>query len=197
MKKKYVARILLMLLVIAMGAAIWGLVILLRGPDSVIKDNTYIHRRIHFEFRIPAGWMAKEMTGKESSKIILRKYGSGKSTDPSAYLPLISMDFSQVVVSSRDPILFQMNEDIAAVKAESSFYKNMRIKIKDVLKSSRFDAEGRLSYEFTGVQLGRGQITEKRYARKGERLVWFTLSDFEESFNNKVLEEILATLKFN
>lgn len=197
MKKKHVARILLMILIIAIGAGIWGLVILLQGPESVIKDNTYIHRRIHFEFRIPAGWIAKEMTDKDSAEIILRKYGSGKGTDASAYLPVVSMNFSKVVVSGRDPILFQMNEDIAGVKAESSFYKNMRIKIKDVLKSSRFSAEGRLSYEFTGLQLGREQITEKRYARKGERLVWFTLSDFEETFNNKVLEEILATLKFN
>jgi len=196
MKRKYVARLILLLLFIGMCGCIAGVIKLMQGPEVVIEEGWFIQRKHEFKFKIPSGWIITKAPDENAAQYLLRPYGFTKTINAADYLPTIALQYGESQAQGKAGILYALNTDYSSIKSDSGYYRNLKLDDKKVRTHPRFSAVGLLSYGYTGIYENQRQITEIRYYVKGDLLITFMLADFEGRFNNRVLNELEETLYF-
>lgn len=196
MKRKYVARLILLGLLLMMGGCVYLMIKVIQGPDVRIQEGFFVHRKHEFRFKIPAGWILTKAPKGMDAKYILRKYGFRKTIDPADWFPALAINYDVGTFNEATAIRSAMANDMDTIKADSQSYRNLRILEKEIKKHPRLKNIGILSYRYTGIYQQQNQMTEKRYLVHGKLLVTFSLADFEDRFSNKVLDEIIESFCF-
>ncbi|MCM8775487.1 MAG: hypothetical protein NC930_03955 [Candidatus Omnitrophica bacterium] len=197
MEKKNIARLIILIAIGFLGGCCFLFGKWIQGPEVKLKDGYYIQRKLRFHFKIPDGWILLKTPDKKMAKHILRLDGYHEMPDTSAYLPTLAIDYETVPQESKYLIRLRMNEDIASIQADREHYAGQKIKANDIRNHPKFAFQGRLVYSYIGFHKNQIQITEKRYLIKNKVLIKLTLGDFESKVNNRVLEEILASMSFD
>ncbi|MBI3313986.1 MAG: hypothetical protein HYZ83_07105 [Candidatus Omnitrophica bacterium] len=194
---KWIARLILLALTALVTFGIYYAVVMLRGPEDTLDGNVYTQKKLGFRLVVPTGWYPEKMKGTGAGQLYIKRYGAEppSMSNPAAYLPLVSMDYTKISSESKTPIKRQMEGIIKEIKGQPDLYQGVNVLTQQINSHKNYDSTGTLIYTFRGA-LGRTQQTEIHYYLKNNILIWFTLADIEKRFNNSILNQLVAGLSF-
>lgn len=175
------------------------------GRNMGVKEGYFYDKIYPFRFRFPSGWnFIGQYDSPGGRRVNLRKHPVGGSLfrkiDAHEIYPDIEIcyRFEAVQQNKTHPAILQMSKDIKA-------FPHDEIPNQEIKKDSKFDFESSMTYSYTykygyinpRVEQTWKRIEEVRYIYQDGILIWFKLSDLEENFNNKTLDDIISSLTFS